>query len=133
MKPIEDIILPKDVKYTDEHIWVKPDGDVLICGVSDYAQDQLGEVAYVDLPEAGAQFAAGDAFGSIESVKAVNSLYMPVAGEIVEVNSSLETAPEKVNQNCYANGWIVKIKPDADGDQPPLLDADAYRQKLSQA
>ena len=130
MKSADTVILPDDLHYTDEHVWVRQDGDTLVAGISDYAQDQLGEVAYVDLPEAGRHFGGHDEFGSIESVKAVNALFMPVAGEIVEVNAALEDAPENVNADCYGNGWIVRIKADDPAAAQALLDATAYRALL---
>lgn len=131
MKAAADLNLPDDVKYTDEHIWVRKNGDILVAGISDFAQDQLGEVAYVDMPETGKHFAAHDEFGSIESIKAVNALFMPVAGEIVEINESLENAPENVNSACYGDAWLVKIKPDKMADVDSLLDAAAYRAILN--
>ncbi|MDE7240607.1 glycine cleavage system protein GcvH [Desulfovibrio sp.] len=130
MKSAETVILPEDLNYTDEHVWVRQDGDTLVAGISDYAQDQLGEVAYVDLPEVGRRLDAHDEFGSIESVKAVNALFMPVAGEIVEVNEELEDAPELVNADCYGKGWIVRIKADDPAAARALPDAAAYRALL---
>lgn len=130
MKNPADIKLPEELRYTDEHVWVKPDGDMLVCGISDYAQDQLGEVAYVDLPEPGAHFGPHDVFGSIESVKAVNDLFMPIAGEVVEINEKLADAPEEVNAGCYGDGWLIKIRADNPDDAKALLDAAAYRAAL---
>ena len=130
MKSAETVNLPEDLNYTDEHVWVRQDGDTLVAGISDFAQDQLGEVAYVDLPEVGRHLNGHDEFGSIESVKAVNALFMPVAGEIVEVNSELEDAPELVNADCYGKGWIVRIKADDPAGAKTLLDAAAYRALL---
>lgn len=130
MKSAENVNLPGDLNYTDEHVWVRQDGDTLVAGVSDFAQDQLGEVAYVDLPEVGSHFDGHDEFGSIESVKAVNALFMPVAGEVVEVNTALEDAPELVNADCYGKGWIVRIKADDPAGARALPDAAAYRAML---
>ena len=130
MKSADEMNLPEDLNYTDEHVWVRQDGDTLVAGISDYAQEQLGEVAYVELPETGRHLNGHDEFGSIESVKAVNALFMPVAGEVVEVNSELEDAPELVNADCYGKGWIVRIRPDDPAAARALLDAAAYRALL---
>lgn len=130
MKDKKDLNLPNDLRYTDEHVWVRKDGDELIAGISDYAQDQLGEVAFVDLPAEGKHLNAHDEFGSIESVKAVNALYMPVAGEVIAINEALDGAPEEVNASCYNNGWLIKIKPDNPADVNALFDAGAYLAQL---
>lgn len=126
MKDKKDLKLPDSLSYTKEHVWVKPDGSALVIGITDYAQDQLGEVVYVDLPEAGAEFDAGKEFGSVESVKSVNSLFMPVKGKIVEVNESLADEPELVNVNCYEDGWLARVEPDNPDDVKKLLDAGGY-------
>lgn len=133
MKAVKDINLPENLKYSADHVWVKPDGNLLVAGVSDFAQDQLGEVAYVDLPEKGSHLESGIAFGTVESIKTVNSLFMPVSGEIVEVNKSLEDSPEKVNTSCYEEGWIIKIKPDDPQATAKLLNATDYRADLEKA
>lgn len=130
MKPADELNLPSDRHYTKEHVWIMPDKDSWLVGISDYAQDQLGEVAYVDLPSEGKHLEAHDEFGSIESIKAVNALYMPVAGEVLEVNGALEDAPQTVNADCYKDGWLVKIRPDKGADVDSLMDADAYRASL---
>lgn len=130
MKTAEALNLPDNITYTGEHVWVRKDGDMLVAGISDYAQDQLGEVAYVDLPAQGKHLNANDEFGSIESIKAVNALYMPVAGEVAESNSSLEDAPENVNADCYGDGWLIRIRPDNPADADTLLTAQAYRANL---
>lgn len=130
MKAKDELKLPDDRRYTEEHIWIMPDGDAFLVGISDFAQDQLGEVAYVDLPVQGRNLAAHDEFGGIESVKAVNALFMPVAGKVAEVNEALEDAPETVNADCYGAGWLARIKPDNPQDVEKLMDASAYRQFL---
>lgn len=130
MKSVQELNLPDDRSYTDEHVWIRQDGDSWIAGISDYAQDQLGEVAYVDLPAKGKHLAAHDEFGGIESVKAVNALYMPVAGEVLEVNESLEDAPETVNADCYGTGWLIRLKPDNSEDAQKLMDGATYRKTL---
>lgn len=120
--------IPADLRYTKDHEWVKStaDGSVLI-GITDYAQQSLGDITFVDLPKAGAQFSQGESFGVVESVKAASDLYMPLSGEVLEVNSDLETAPESVNQDPYGAAWMVKLKPAAVEELEQLLDAAAYQ------
>lgn len=125
MKEINELNLPADVRYSDDHEWAKITGDTIKVGISDYAQDQLGDIVFVELPEVGDSFEAGDEFGTLESVKAVSELYIPVGGEIVAVNNELEDAPELVNQDPY-NGWIIEVKPNNINDFESLLDRDAY-------
>ncbi len=130
MKEINELNLPDDIKYTDDHEWVKKDGEILTIGITDYAQDQLGEIVFVEVPEAGDSFDQGDEFGTVESVKAVSEMYMPIAGEVVEVNEALEDGPELVNTSCYDQGWIMKIKPQNPSDFEALLDKAAYLDTL---
>ena len=130
MKSIEELNFSSDVKYTDDHEWAKIEGDLVSVGISDYAQDQLGEIVFVEMPEIGDTFGQGDEFGSVESVKAVSEIFLPIAGEIVEVNSELEDAPELVNTDCYGNGWLVKIKPDNLSEMDSLKDQAAYLEML---
>ena len=113
-----------DLKFTKEHEWVSIDGDVATVGISDYAQKELGDVVYVELPPIGDTFAKGEACSSIESVKAVSDIYTPVSGEIVDVNSDLEDNPESVNQSPYEDGWVFKIKIEDEGELDDLMDAD---------
>lgn len=129
MKTGETVHLPEDCQYTAEHIWVRPDGDTFLAGVTDFAQDQLGEVAFVDVT-AGQRLNAGEEFGSIESVKSVSSLYMPLDGEIVECNAALEGRPELINEDCYGEGWIVRLRADTQ-NAAELLSAAAYRETLA--
>jgi len=117
---------PSDRKYSKEHEWVVVDGDVATIGISDFAQDQLGEVVYVDLPSVGDALATGDAFGEIESVKSVSELFAPVAGEVVEVNDALGDSPETVNSDPHGDGWMVKIKVDDASELDALLSAEEY-------
>ncbi|PKQ38781.1 MAG: glycine cleavage system protein H [Actinobacteria bacterium HGW-Actinobacteria-1] len=117
---------PKDLKYDKEHEWVKLDGDVAIIGISDFAQDQLGEVVYVDLPSVGDEVAAGESFGEIESVKSVSELFSPLTGEIVEVNDALGDAPETVNEDAYGDGWMLKIKMSDAAELDELMSAEEY-------
>ena len=130
MKEINDLNLPEDLKYTKDHEWAKSSDGVLTIGINDYAQDQLGEIVFVELPEVGDTFEKDDEFGSVESVKAVSEIYIPVAGEIVEINEALEDEPELVNNSCYDNGWLIKIKPDDISQFEALLDKDAYLDML---
>ena len=129
-KTAAELNLPAELKYTDEHIWSRVEGDEIVIGVSDYAQDQLGEVVFVDVPSEGDTFAAGDEFGEVESIKSVNKLFMPVAGEVTAVNTELDGTPTLLNASCYDKGWIIKAKPDNMSDVAALLSADDYRSKL---
>lgn len=126
MKEIAEIILPKENRYTDEHIWIKQDGDSYFVGVSDFAQDQLGEVVYVDLPSIGNTFEANESFGEVESIKSVNKLFMPVSGKIIAINNTLEDTPSLINVSCYEQAWIVCIQPHNIEDIEKLLSAEAY-------
>ena len=126
MKEINDLNLPEDVKYTKDHEWARSENDVVTIGINDYAQDQLGEIVFVELPEEGDTFSREDEFGSVESVKAVSELYIPISGEIVAVNPDLEDSPELVNEDCYQGGWLVKVKPDDPSEIDALMDKAAY-------
>ncbi len=130
MKEIDDLNLPEDVKYTKDHEWANAEGDTVTIGINDYAQDQLGEIVFVELPEVGDTFSAEDEFGSVESVKAVSELYMPISGEIVAVNENLEDAPELVNEDCYQGGWIIKVKSSDNSEINELMDKAAYLEML---
>lgn len=133
MKTVAELNLPADRRYTAEHVWIMPDGDFCLVGISDFAQDQLGEVAYVDLPSKGNSLNAHAEFGSIESVKAVNALFMPVDGDVLEVNNHLEDSPQTVNADCYGAGWLARIRPVNAADVDKLMDAEAYRTSLDKA
>ncbi len=121
---------PTDLKYAETHEWVKVEGDIAIVGITDHAQDQLGEIVFVELPEVGDTFSKGDEFGSVESVKAVSEMYIPISGEVVEINETLEDAPELVNESCYDNGWIIKLKPADVSELDTLMDKAAYLDML---
>ena len=121
---------PSDLKYHKEHTWAKIDGDVATIGITDYAQDQLGEVRFVDLPEVGDSITQGETFGSIESAKVSSDLYAPVSGEIIEVNEALEDEPELVNSSPYEDGWIIKVKVSDPDEAENLLDSSAYEKTL---
>ncbi|MDR2551190.1 MAG: glycine cleavage system protein GcvH [Desulfobulbus sp.] len=129
MKEIDELNLPDDIRYTDDHEWAKPAGDTVLVGVSDYAQDQMGDIVFVELPAVGDTFAKGDEFGTLESVKAVSELYMPISGQVVAVNIALADAPELINQQPYAS-WLVEIKPSDPGEYEQLHDAAGYLQLL---
>jgi len=110
MKAIDELNLPEDVRYTDDHEWAKQNGDAVRIGISDYAQDQLGDIVFVELPEVGDSFDKGEEFGTVESVKAVSELYMPMSGEVTAINEALADEPERVNNNPYDDGWMIEIK-----------------------
>ena len=101
---------PSDLKYDKEHEWVRVEGDTVVIGISDFAQDQLGEVVFVDLPDVGSEVVAGETFGEVESVKSVSDLFSPVTGSIVEKNEGLSDTPETVNEDAYGAGWLIKVK-----------------------
>lgn len=126
MKDIEELQFPDDVRYSKDHEWARPEGDQFVVGISDYAQDQLGDIVFVELPETGRKLQQNEEFGSVESVKAVSELFTPLAGTVVEVNGALDDAPEKVNQEPYSGGWMMKIKPADKADFEALMDRDAY-------
>ena len=121
--------VPGDLQYTKTHEWVRREGDTATVGITDHAQDELGDVVFIELPEEGASFGAGDAFGTIESVKAVSDLYAPVGGEVVEVNEALNDAPEKVNEDPYGEGWIIRLRVSGEGN---LLSAEEYEKVLDE-
>ena len=118
---------PNDVKYTKEHEWIRLEGDVAYVGITDYAQEQLGDIVFVDIQTVGETLAADEVFGTIEVVKTISDLFLPVAGEVLEQNETLEEQPELVNKDPYGEGWLLKIKPAADADFNSLLDAEAYK------
>jgi glycine cleavage system H protein len=123
---------PSDLKYDKEHEWVRLEGDVAIIGISHFAQNQLGEVVYVDLPSEGDSVNAGEAFGEIESVKSVSELYSPADGEIVKVNASLSDAPEVVNEDPYGEGWMIQVKLADPSQIDGLLSAEEYEAFVSE-
>ena len=129
MKELSELIFKEGLRYTDDHEWVTSSGATLKIGVSDYAQDQMGDIVFVELPEVGSSFEKGEEFGTLESVKAVSELYMPIGGEVVAVNEDLGDAPESVNQDSYTH-WIIEIKPSDMSELDDLLTVDAYRELL---
>jgi len=130
MKPIEELTFPEDLLYAQDHEWIRMENGAAVIGISDYAQDQLGDIVYVELPSAGQTFAKGEAFGTVESVKAVSELYMPIGGEVSAVNESLGDSPEKVNQDPYQDGWMIRITPRDISEKDALMAKDAYLEML---
>lgn len=118
---------PEDYRYSEEHEWVAPDGDNYRLGITDFAQEELGEVVYVELPEVGAEFGAEDEIGTVESVKAVAEIYTPIAGRVVAVNEQLVDQPELLNEDPHGEGWLVEIEPEEDTSVDHLKDAEAYQ------
>jgi len=121
--------IPEELEYTRTHEWVKREGDIATVGITDHAQDELGDVVFIELPEEGASFGAGDSFGTIESVKAVSDLYTPVGGEVVGVNETLNDSPERVNEDPYGGGWMIRLRVSGEGE---LLSANEYENLLEE-
>ncbi len=130
MKEIGELDLPDDVRYAKSHEYAKTEGDTVKIGLSDYAQDQLGDIVFVEMPQVGDSFRKGEEFGTIESVKAVSELYSPVSGEIISLNTALDDSPQLVNQSPYNEGWMVEVKPGDPGELASLMNNDAYREML---
>lgn len=122
--------IPTELRYRPSHEWVRIEDDVAVVGISDYAQDALGDLVYVELPEVGQVLAAGDEAGVVESVKSASDIYAPVSGEVVEINEELDAEPEKVNQDPYGGGWLYKIKVADDGELEEMLTADQYQEHI---
>ena len=121
---------PENLKYTQDHEWIRVEGDTGVIGITEYAQGELGDVVFVELPGIGRNVGQGESFGTIEAVKAVSDLYAPLSGEVIEINSELEKAPESVNQDPYGKGWMIKIKLTDNSELNGLLDAKAYRELI---
>ena len=126
MKDLEQLALPENLRYTDEHVWLCVEGETATIGISDFAQDQLGEIAFVDLPAVGTTYKNGQEFGTVESLKSVNALFMPVAGSVLEVNETLESTPTLVNAKPYNEGWMLRIRMDDPAEAATLADSAAY-------
>ena len=122
---------PEQLRYTKEHEWVGLEGDIATVGITDHAQEELGDIVYVELPKPGAQVEKGKTLGSVESVKAVSDIYSPVSGEVVEANEKLAEAPEKINQDPHGEAWLVKIRVTAPGDVSDLLGATEYESYIA--
>ena len=131
MKEISELDLPDNVRYAEDHEWARPvEADRVCIGINDYAQDQLGDIVYVELPQVGDAFEKGKEFGTVESVKAVAELYMPIGGEIIAVNEALEDSPELVNKKPYTDGWMIEIKPGVPEELDALMTRDVYLEML---
>jgi glycine cleavage system H protein len=124
--------VPSELKFLQSHEWVAVDGDIATIGVSDHAQELLGDLVFVELPEEGSVVVVGDAVAVIESVKAASDTYAPISGEIIEVNSELEDSPEKINDDPYGDGWMYKIKIDDHGEIDDMLDASSYAETIAE-
>ncbi|MBI5020746.1 MAG: glycine cleavage system protein GcvH [Ignavibacteriales bacterium] len=121
---------PENLKYTKDHEWIRVEGNTGVVGITEYAQGELGDVVFVELPQIGKQVKQGDSFGTIEAVKAVSDLFAPISGEVIEINSELEKAPELVNKDPYGKGWMLKLKITEISEIAELLDAKSYRELI---
>ena len=130
MKDIDEFNIPDDKRYSDDHEWAGYAGNMIRVGISDYAQDQLGDIVFVELPQIGERFEINQQFGVVESVKSVSDILMPVNGEITAVNTELEINPALVNESPYEKGWMVEVKPDSSDNMENLMDADTYIKML---
>ena len=124
--------IPEDLLFTSDHEWIRVQDDVITIGITEFAQEQLGDVVYVELPDEGQEIDAEDAFGSVESVKAVSEIYSPIGGTVVEVNELLEDSPEKVNTDPYGDGWMVQLSTGDTSDLSSLMSPEAYEEYLSE-
>jgi glycine cleavage system H protein len=131
MKQIEEILLPKELRYSPDHQWVRPEGGLMRVGITDYAQDQLGDIVYLELPAVGAHIAQGAVFATVESVKSVSDCVLPLAGEVVAVNEPLADDPTPLNLNPYGEGWMILVKPDNAIALESLLTAELYLAQLT--
>ncbi len=125
-KPVEELILPDDIHYYEEHTWVKTEDNLVKVGISDFAQDNLGSIIFIELPNVGESFSKGDEFGQAESAETVSALYMPISGEIVAINSLLEETPQTVNESPYGGGWMIVVKPSNLDEVASLLTKNKY-------
>jgi len=130
VKEINELDLSGDVRYTNDHEWARAEGDKVLVGLSDYAQDQMGDIVFVELPQVGDSFEKGETFGTVESTKAVAELYMPIGGEVMAVNMDLLGAPELVNESPYDKGWMIDVKPNDSAEMEALMSRDAYLELL---
>jgi glycine cleavage system H protein len=122
--------IPADLKYTPDHEWIKVDGDIATIGITDFAQGELGDIVYVEIETEGDTLEKGDVFGTVEAVKTVSDLFMPLKGEVIEVNSNIESTPESVNDSPYENGWMIKVKIADASELESLLSAEAYEAEI---
>jgi glycine cleavage system H protein len=129
---VADYEFPEDLRYSKDDEWARPEGARVVVGITDYAQKQLGDIVYVELPVVGTTLHQGDVFGVVESVKAVSDLYAPVSGEVVEINPDLGSRPETVNEDCYGDGWMIALAVDDPAEVDDLLDAAAYARHVEE-
>ena len=122
--------IPADLKYTSDHEWIKVEGDIATIGITDYAQGELGDIVYVEIETEGDSLDKGEVFGTVEAVKTVSDLFMPLKGEVIEVNENIESAPESVNDSPYEDGWMIKVKIADSAELDNLLSAEAYKEEL---
>lgn len=123
---------PTNIRYTDEHEWIRLEGETAYVGITDYAQEQLGDIVFVDIATEGETLEKGEVFGTIEVVKTVSDLFLPIGGEVLEVNPALEEHPELVNEDPYGKGWLIKLKPSDVSEMDGLLDAEAYKKIINE-
>ncbi|MBN1326877.1 MAG: glycine cleavage system protein GcvH [Candidatus Cloacimonetes bacterium] len=126
------MVIPKDLLYTETHEWVRVEADIATIGITDYAQHELGDIVYVELPDIGDEVLAGSSFGSIEAVKAVEDLNCPLSGEVIEINDKLEDTPESINSSAYEQGWLIKIKISKKSELDRLLSSEAYQEIIAE-
>jgi len=126
------VLIPEDLKYTIEHEWVREEGENIVVGITDYAQEALGELVYIELPSEGDEINKGDTFGAVESTKSVSDLFAPLSGEVVEVNEALLDSPELINQDPYGDGWMIKVKPFEEGELSGCIDFEQYTDIVEQ-
>lgn len=132
MKELDELTFPEDVRYAADHEWVRLAGETARIGISDYAQDQLGDIVFVELPAVGAEFQKGEEFGTVESVKAVSELYIPLSGKVTAVNSALEDSPDLVNSRPYDDGWMIEIQMGDASEWDAMMSRDDYRSMLKE-
>ena len=130
MKEIDDLNLPDDIRYAEDHEWARLEGNKVTVGLDDYAQDQLGDIVFVELPQVGSTYEKGQEFGTVESVKAVAELYMPIGGEVLATNTVLEDSPDLVNKNSYNDGWMIEVKASNPAELDTLMAKSAYLELL---
>ncbi|MAC96571.1 MAG: glycine cleavage system protein H [Flavobacteriales bacterium] len=123
--------VPSELKYTKDHEWVKVEGDVATIGITDFAQSELGDIVYVEIETEGDSLDEGEVFGTVEAVKTVSDLFMPIKGEVIEVNETIESEPEAVNDDPYGKGWLIKVKIEDSSAVENLLSADAYKEEIA--
>ena len=129
-KILNKMSIPAELKYTKDHEWVRIEGNIAVVGITDFAQGELGDIVFVDIDSVGDELNAGDVFGSVEAVKTVSDLYLPISGKVVEFNEELEVEPELVNTDPYGRGWIIKLEIASGADQSELLSAEQYNEVI---